>query len=347
MRDAPAGSRIRPEVSPPGVVDRLARIPLSVASTAAGLARQRLVRPLDLRQYAPRPMRRTAADRRLAQRRTSSLDPTLPSISLVMPSLNQGAFLDQAIRSIFQQEYERLEVVVQDGGSTDASLAVLERYASALTSVRSAPDGGQADAINRGFASTDGEIMGWLNSDDLLLPGALMTIGEYFAAHPEVDVVYGNRVVIDETGREVGRWVLPSDTHEYLDWADYIPQETLYWRRSLWSAVGSRLDADVSFALDWELLLRFRDAGARFAHIPTYLGAFRVHEGSKTVSQVDGAGAADMDGIRQTRHGRAVGQGEIFSALVPLYLKAGVERGRSRMRTGARWVRSPAIGQRP
>ena len=115
-------------------------------------------------------------------------------ISIVTPSFEQGRFLDRTIYSVVTQNYPSLEYVVQDGGSTDNTVDVLRRFDRLLTAWTSEQDAGQADAINRGFARTNGEIMAWLNSDDLLLPGTLAVVAGYFAQHPEVDVVYGNRV---------------------------------------------------------------------------------------------------------------------------------------------------------
>jgi len=153
-------------------------------------------------------------------------------------------------------------------------------------------DSGQAQAINRGFALTCGEIMAYLNSDDSLLPGCLNYVGTYFADHPEVDVVYGHRVLIDEEDREIGRWVLPRHTDEVLAWADYIPQETLFWRRRLWEAAGSSVSEEFRFAMDWDLILRFRDAGAKIVRVPRFLGAFRVHTDQKTSAELDLAGVS-------------------------------------------------------
>jgi glycosyltransferase involved in cell wall biosynthesis len=243
-----------------------------------------------------------------------------------MPSFNQADFVEDAIRSLLEQNYAPLEFVVRDGASSDGTQAVLDRYRDRLTLTVSEPDDGQADALNKGFAETTGEIMGWLNSDDLLLPQAIETIGTYFARHPEVDVVYGHRVVVDDHGRQIGRWLLPADSHTYLDWADYIPQETLYWRRTLWESVGARLDPSFGFALDWELLLRFADAGARFARIPVPLGAFRVHDASKTVGQIDDVGSAEMARLRSLRCGRRVTEAEVHRALRPLFVKAWAAR---------------------
>src|SRR5262249_33984020 len=132
-----------------------------------------------------------------------------PVISVVTPSYNQAAFLERTMRSVLDQGYPELEYVVQDGGSWDQTRELLERYRSRLTHAESVKDRGQAHAVNLGFRHTRGEIMAYLNSDDLLLPGSLAYVARFFAAHPEVDVVYGHRVIIDENDGEVGRWVLP------------------------------------------------------------------------------------------------------------------------------------------
>ncbi|MEX0671099.1 MAG: glycosyltransferase family 2 protein [Pirellulales bacterium] len=132
-----------------------------------------------------------------------------PVIAIVTPSFNQGHVLEATLRSVLDLGYPDLEYVVQDGGSTNASVAILERYAPRLLAWESAPDGGQAPAINRGLRRTTGEIMAYLNSDDILLPGSLAYVASYFRSHPEVDVVYGHRVLIDGADAEIGRWVLP------------------------------------------------------------------------------------------------------------------------------------------
>jgi glycosyltransferase involved in cell wall biosynthesis len=210
---------------------------------------------------------------------------TPPTIALVTPSFEQGRFLERTIRSVLQQNYPALEYVVQDGGSSDESMEVIRRYADRLFAWGSEPDEGQADAINRGFAQTSGEIMGWLNSDDLLLPGSLAYIADYFARHPDVDVVYGDRILIDEDDREIGAWILPAHDDDILRLTDYVPQETLFWRRRAWDAAGSVLDLTYEFAADWDLLLRLQETSARMMHVPRFLGAFRVHQAQKSQAQ--------------------------------------------------------------
>jgi glycosyltransferase involved in cell wall biosynthesis len=228
-----------------------------------------------------------------------------PLISIVTPSFNQGRFLEETIRSVLDQNYPRLEYVVQDGGSRDQSVAVMEKYRSRLKHIESRKDNGQAHAINLGFAhATGGEIMAYLNSDDLLLPGSLNYVAAYFAAHPDVDVVYGHRVIIDTDSKEVGRWVLPRHSDTMLIWADYVPQETLFWRRRIWDKAGGRIDESFQFALDWDLLLRFRAAGARFVRLPRFLGAFRIHATQKTSAELVTNGAPEMARLRYRLHGR-------------------------------------------
>jgi glycosyltransferase involved in cell wall biosynthesis len=264
-----------------------------------------------LAQYPPRPLH-------LLAWYTDQAAPTpAPCISIVTPTFNQAHFLERTLQSVLAQDYPALEYIVQDGGSTDATPALLNRYRDRLAHVESAPDNGQAHALNRGFARATGEIMAWLNSDDLLLPGALNTVATYFAQHPEVDVVYGHRVVVDERGDEIGRWVLPPHDDKVLRWADYIPQETLFWRRQIWEKSGGTLDENFHFALDWELLLRFQAAGAKMICLPRFLGAFRVHTLQKTSVQLDDLGAKEMARLRQRCHGRAVSQAEIGRGIGP------------------------------
>jgi len=242
-----------------------------------------------------------------------------PRISIVTPSYEQGRYLGRTVYSVVNQHYPQLEYFVQDGGSDDETPDVLERFDGELSGWISEPDAGQADAINRGFAHTSGEIMAYLNSDDLLLPGSLAFVARYFAAHPDVDAVYGHRILIDEHDRQIGVWVMPPHDDEMLTLADYIPQETLFWRRDLWERAGGQIDVSFKFAVDWDLLLRFRDAGARIVRLPRFLGAFRIHAEQKTGQQQQ---LCDEESERLHRRvlGRAMGDEEIYARVQP-YLR--------------------------
>jgi hypothetical protein len=262
-----------------------------------------------LHQHAPRELR---APSRSA---TSTLPVPPPRISIVTPSFRQAEFIERTIRSVLEQGYPALEYFVQDGGSTDGTAAILERYAPRLAGWDSRPDSGQSEAINRGFARTTGEIMAWLNSDDVLLPGCLAYVADYFVRHPRVDVVYGHRILVDENDREIGAWILPSHDDDVLSWADFVPQETMFWRRSIWEKAGGRIDESFQFAMDWDLLVRFRGAGARFARLPRFLAGFRVHAQQKTSAAITDVGFREMNLIRERELGRVPSKPEIRKAL--------------------------------
>ena len=244
----------------------------------------------------------------------------LPCISIVTPSYRQGAYIQRTLESVLSQAYPHLEYYVQDGGSDDETTQVLSSYSDRLTGWTSEKDSGQSQAINLGFARTTGDIMAWLNSDDLLLPGALNCVAQYFAAHPDVDVVYGHRILIDEQDREIGRWILPAHNEKVLSVADFVPQETLFWRRSIWEKAGGKIDESFRFAMDWDLLLRFRSAGARMVRLPYFLGAFRIHQAQKTSAAIASVGAAEMDRLRERCHGRKLDYRQIRKAVVPYIL---------------------------
>jgi FkbM family methyltransferase len=246
----------------------------------------------------------------------------LPVISMVTPSFNQAVFLDRTIQSILSQEYPRLEYVLQDGNSTDGSADILEKYRSQLVHVESVRDGGQAHAINLGFRHTTGQIMAYMNSDDMLLPGTLHYVARYFARHPQVDVVYGHRVIVDENDQEVGVWVLPPHDGKMLEWGDYVPQETMFWRREIWDKSGGKMDESFKFALDWDLLNRFQLAGARIVRLPRFLAVFRVHGAQKSTAQIHDIGLREMNQLRQQIHGREVRPEEINSNLRPYLMRS-------------------------
>ncbi len=236
--------------------------------------------------------------------RLLSVPDHLPVVSIT-PSLDQAAFLERTMQSVLTQHYPKLEYIVIDGGSQDDTNRILTDYTDQVTYVDSRKDRGQAHALNRGFRYASGEILAWLNADDLLLPGAIAHIVQFFLDHSEIDVVYGYRICIDEADREIGRWILPSHDPTILPWANYIPQETLFWRRKIWEQVGGYVDESYQFALDWELLLRFQKSDAIFACIPRFLGAFRVHPAQKT-SRIAGIGQQEAARLHAFAHGHPV-----------------------------------------
>jgi glycosyltransferase involved in cell wall biosynthesis len=243
------------------------------------------------------------------------------AISIVTPSFNQGAFLERTILSVLTQNYHPLQFIIQDGGSTDKTAGILERYRRHLHHVDSRPDRGQSHALNLGFAHADGDILAYLNSDDLLLPGALNYVARYFVEHPTIDVVYGHRVLINDRDQEVGRWIMPSHQDAAFIWNDYVPQETLFWRRGIWRRIGERIAEDYDAAMDLELLWRFRAAGARFARLPRFLGAFRVHPRQKSEARKLDLAIPELARLRLQYHGRHVPRWEIWLRVLPYLCK--------------------------
>lgn len=248
-----------------------------------------------------------------------------PKLSIVTPSYQQARYLGETMRSVLEQDVT-VEYVVQDGGSTDGSAELIARFgqshgpasslkprAPRLIHWSSARDAGQADAIARGFAQTTGgpdDVMAWINSDDYYQPGALAFVADYFAQHPEVDVLYGHRIVVDEDSREIARWFLPAHDDAVMRLNDFIPQETLFWRRRVWDKAGG-LDTSFQFAIDWDLLLRFSAAGAKIVRVPYFLACFRAHAAQKTAAFMHSTGQGEITRLRERTHGRTFPAHEI------------------------------------
>jgi glycosyltransferase involved in cell wall biosynthesis len=208
-----------------------------------------------------------------------------PTFAIVSPSFGNAGFIKATIDSVLSQNYPALNYQIQDAASSDGTVDVLKSYGDRIR-WESAPDRGQAHALNVAFEKIQGDIMGYLNSDDLLMPGTLAYVAQAFAADPQLDVVYGHRICIDEEGNEIGRWVLPRHDPVAIKWFDFIPQETMFWRRGVWDDLGG-FDESFEFALDWDFILRAHAKNRRFARLPRFLGCFRVHDTQKTTSIFD------------------------------------------------------------
>ncbi len=233
-----------------------------------------------------------------------------PKISIVTPLRDSAAFIERTLLSVLGQEYPALELIVKDGGSSDGGDQIARSFGSGLTLLEG-PDRGPANGINQGFAKTSGELMAWLNSDDLLLPGSLSYVAEYFRRHPEVDLVYGHRIILDDADNDIGLWVTPEHCEDTLQWFDYLPQETAFWRRSLWDRLGG-LDESFEVAYDWELFSRFQLGDATLVRLPRFLGAYRYHPLQRT-ERLWTVASAELDRIRNRRHARPVSVDEAKS----------------------------------
>jgi glycosyltransferase involved in cell wall biosynthesis len=208
-----------------------------------------------------------------------------PAISIVTPTYQHADFLPWTLRSVLFQGYPQLEYIVMDDGSTDGTADILERYAPYCAHVESGPNQGQAAVVRRGFEGATGDILGFLNSDDLLAPGALDFVGKFFVEHPEVDAVYSHRVIVAEDNTVTGHWIVPPHRDWWMRRWDYIPQETCFWRRGIYEKAGG-IDPTFQLALDFDLFSRFMNCGGHFYRANRFLGAFRLHRLSKTSQMV-------------------------------------------------------------
>jgi glycosyltransferase involved in cell wall biosynthesis len=243
-----------------------------------------------------------------------------PTVSIVTPSLNQGEYIAATLASVVAQGYPSLEYIVADGGSQDGTLAVLAGFRDHIDRLESGPDGGHAAAINRELDRARGEILAWLNSDDLLLPGALAYVARYFVEHPEVDLVYGDRVLIDERGDDIGLWALPDHSRDAVRWVDLVPQETAFWRRDLWRRVAG-VREDIEIAFDWEFFRRVDASGAKIARLPRFLGAQRQHPRQKARRQ-KARSLSDQKAIRELDEQRPVTEAEIRARMLAYLLRS-------------------------
>jgi len=211
----------------------------------------------------------------------------LPKISIVTPSYNQGQFLEEAILSVLSQNYPNLEYIIMDGGSTDNSVEIIKKYEKHLAYWVSEKDNGQSDAINKGFAKATGEILGWLNSDDLYLPDTLHKVGEYFKTHPDCHFLAGDGEIFD-TATNKREYYIKAKDYSFSDLlrfhqGKYLPQPSVFFSREAFRRSGG-LDIELYYTMDLDLWINII---RRFPlhYLPICLSRLRRHAGAKT--QVD------------------------------------------------------------
>jgi glycosyltransferase involved in cell wall biosynthesis len=214
--------------------------------------------------------------------------PSLPRISIITPSLNQAEFIEQAISSVLQQEYPNLEYIVIDGGSTDGSVDVIRKFQSSIAYWVSEKDRGQAHAINKGLERATGDIIGYLNSDDYYLDGALARVADRFSRDPDVDLLHGRCRVVDQDGVKLSERTGSINRYdEILDLWDVwwnrrnFVQPEVFWTKRIGEKIGPFRE-DLFWVMDYEYWLRILGAGGRVGFIDAELAAFRLQPNQKS-----------------------------------------------------------------
>jgi glycosyltransferase involved in cell wall biosynthesis len=233
----------------------------------------------------------TVGSKLLPSRRSDGSD--WPRLSIVTPSYNQGQFLEATIRSVLLQGYPNLEYIVIDGGSGDESVEIIRKYEKFLSYWVSEKDKGQTDAINKGLKKSTGEILAWMNSDDIYAQGAFKKVAFNFSQDTEVVVVYSNRVLIDEEQRVFG--CSPLKDFNPPKTAYSVCSETAFWRRKAMDNIGL-LDTSLYFCMDLDFFSRLFTQGT-FKRLDDYLGYFRCHSSSKTGTVGDTLGLQEITDV--------------------------------------------------
>jgi len=256
-----------------------------------------------------------------------------PKISLVTPVFNSARYLEATIRSVLSQNYPNLEYIIVDGESSDGSLDIIRRYESDLHAWISEPDRGMYDAINKGFARSSGEIMGWISATDLLHAGSLFVVGGVFRTFPQVEWITGRPTGFNDDGMAVeflnlrrwSRWPFLAGANRY------IQQESTFWRRSLWDRAGGRVDDSRRSASDFELWVRFFRY-AQLYSVDALIGGFRSHPDSLGLQNLEECHRiqdeiiekelGSLNGVDAIRSFRAIGKRALHTpAIAKLWTK--------------------------
>jgi glycosyltransferase involved in cell wall biosynthesis len=241
--------------------------------------------------------------------------PSTPLVSIVTPSFNQSNFIEKTILSILKQDYRNIEYIVVDALSTDGTERILKKYKKRLSNLIQEPDEGQSDAIDKGFRVSSGDIMAYINSDDCYpTPRVISRVVELFAQNPDVDVIYGNRQFIDEKGFFTFSQPYRTFDAETLKRACFIPQECVFWRRSIYEKAGNYVNKSFHFAMDYELWLRFIDAGAKFQSFDEVFGLFRSYSNQKSQSAWVNHGLPEIAILQEKYLGRRLIESEMKQA---------------------------------
>ena len=216
-------------------------------------------------------------------------------ISIVTPSFNQGAYIEDAIRSVLDQGYEHFEHIIMDNCSTDETLEIIARYPH--IDLVSEPDKGQSDALNKGFLRATGDVIGWLNADDFYLPGTFHQVNSTFQRLPKVDAIYGNIRFINKYGEHVRNL----RSHRPLKWLSlfytYIQSTAFFFRREIVEA-NHLLDQDLHYKMDKDFFARLLYSGYKFKYVNAYFASFRWHDSNKSNRTGEADRKSTLEGFR-------------------------------------------------
>jgi glycosyltransferase involved in cell wall biosynthesis len=241
----------------------------------------------------------------------------LPKVTVVTPSFNQGDYLEETILSVVEQDYPNLEYILMDGGSTDNSLDIIHKYEKYFAHWESAPDKGQADVINKGFRISTGNILAWLNSDDMYLPGTLEYISKHFENSQDLKIVFGNCRLFKNERKYTGETdVVRSNRTLDISLVDYIYQPSCFWTKTVWEKVGP-LNIDLVYCLDWDWFIRSRKLGIGFESVNDFLSLYRIHAQHKS-AKGGKERIKEIAGIYQTYHTNAIAQDYLKLRLNPI-----------------------------
>jgi glycosyltransferase involved in cell wall biosynthesis len=228
---------------------------------------------------------------------------SLPKISVITPSYNQGQFLERTILSILNQNYPNVEYIIIDGGSTDNSVEIIKKYETHIAYWVSEKDRGQTDAINKGMRKATGDIVCWINSDDILLPGALQIVARYFNKHPDIEFLNGLTVRIDKNDKILGIGHILNNKWFHKRGIYNISQQGMFWKKCIFDKVGE-LDETFHYAMDTEWIIRLYENKIKMARINKPLGAIRIHESTKTAfANANNMWKIDQEKISQKYNG--------------------------------------------
>ena len=235
--------------------------------------------PLKLKEFVSKPL--------FDEKIILNKDPNYPKISIVTPSYSQVEFLERTILSVLNQNYPNLEYIIIDGGSTDGSVEIIKKYEKYLTYWVSEKDKGQADAINKGFKKSTGEILAWLNSDDTYLPGIFYKIAKDFRQNSEVDLIFGNIYFVDDTDKRIRELRFTEfDFSTLIYEGGNLHQTGTFWTRKIYEKVGG-LNSNYKFCMDYDFFCRVAKAG-KLCHMRDFFANFRMHANAKssTISHI-------------------------------------------------------------